>query len=338
MKSYPSLETYPALLSLLSSPDGATLEDLQQLLQRSKRTVQRILAALKHSGVALVARPDPSGNTCAKRWYIGGAQTAPPSLTSHPSLALELRLAVSRFGRYALAPTQALTTLAKKTVGNAITDGLARPALYGERYFYSTRKGIKDYSAKALIVEQLYEAVCAQRVAFVCYRAAKSSADKSYAIYPLTIVEHQNALYVIVMVPKHENSICTLAIERIQDLRLEPGEYFERPTGFHPTQIFKETFGIISDAVERYVIRFAKEVAIYGTERVWSTTQSVEQLPTGEARLRFEAQGYQEIKNWVLSFGASAFVEAPECLQHEILLEARAIIQRSTEEKEKDDA
>lgn len=334
MGSYLSLEVYQAVLPLLKSPDGANLAELQALLQRSKRTVQRILNELARSGIALETRLDPAGNTCAKRWYIATDQTAPPLLASHPSLALELRLAVSRFGRYDVAPTQALTTLAKKTVGNAINDGLARPALYGERYFYSTRKGIKDYSAKTSIVAQLCEAVRAHRVAFICYRAAKSRADKSYAIYPLTIVEHQNALYVIVMVPKHENALCTLAIERIQDIRLKPGEYFERPAGYHPKQIFDETFGIISDEVERYVIRFAKEVAIYGTERVWSPSQSVEELPTGEARLCFEAQGYQEIKNWVLSFGASAFVEAPERLHKEILFEAQAIVERDSKGKE----
>jgi len=231
-----------------------------------------------------------------------------------------------------------LTTLAKKTVGNAFTDGLGRPPFYGESYFYSTRKGIKDYSKKAVIIDRLYEAVCAHKVAQVCYKAANSDTEKTYAICPLTIVEHQNALYVIVMVPKHENSICTLAIERIIELKLEPPERFERPPDYHPRQFFAQTFGIVNDAPERYVIRFNKEVATYGTERKWSPSQRIEELPSGEALIHFEAQGYQEIKNWVLSFGAAAFVVAPLRLRHEILTEAMAIVQRGQQEKEENDA
>lgn len=331
MVSYQSFELYQKILTLLASPEGASISELQHAVDRTPRTIHRILTAMQKNGIDVTWRHDAQGNTNAKRWCVHklGASSPVPHLGCYSYLNLELRLAISRFGKFENDHTKTLTRMAKKTLAKTIQDGMVGTSARGEHFIYSTKKGVKDYTEYDEIIDKIYDCVINQKWANVTYRSPKSDSDKQYEICPLTIVEHQNALYVLVMVPKHDNNIATLAIERIRALSVCPKKRFTRPTGFNPEHVLSQAFGITTEEPKVYTIHFDPQVAVFGTERLWSKDQKVERHADGSATLTFVAGGYNEIKNWVLGFGASATVIEPLDLQHDILREAEAIVARS---------
>jgi predicted DNA-binding transcriptional regulator YafY len=65
-------------------------------------------------------------------------------------------------------------------------------------------------------------------------------------------------------------------------------------------------------------IRFAPEEAKYIRERRWAKDQKVTEKRDGSVVLELDTSGFQEVKRWVLSFGASAVVLSPKKLRDEV--------------------
>ena len=74
-------------------------------------------------------------------------------------------------------------------------------------------------------------------------------------------------------------------------------------------------------------IWFAPEIAGYIREKVWHDTQTIESRKDGSIIFEAEVAGTEEIKYWVLKWGAKAVVMAPESLRDEIRAEATAMLQ-----------
>jgi predicted DNA-binding transcriptional regulator YafY len=77
----------------------------------------------------------------------------------------------------------------------------------------------------------------------------------------------------------------------------------------------------------RVRIEFAADIADYIREKVWHETQTIEPQRDGSIVFEAEVAGTEEIKFWVLKWGAKARVLAPESLREEIRLEAEAMLQ-----------
>lgn len=78
-------------------------------------------------------------------------------------------------------------------------------------------------------------------------------------------------------------------------------------------------------AVERVVVRFSSTAAREIAERTWHASQQLRRLRGGELELSLEVAGLEEIKRWLLGFGAAARVLAPTALIASMREEARAV-------------
>ncbi|MFV0446570.1 MAG: helix-turn-helix transcriptional regulator, partial [Planctomycetaceae bacterium] len=89
---------------------------------------------------------------------------------------------------------------------------------------------------------------------------------------------------------------------------------FQKPDDFNLQDYLSSSLGIFhSDGpLQRVVIRFTSEVAQYVEEHHWHASQQLTRLKDGSLRAKFELSALEEIKSWVLSFGAKAVVEEPE--------------------------
>ncbi|NJL24723.1 MAG: WYL domain-containing protein [Calothrix sp. SM1_5_4] len=244
-----SLKEYQLLLTLLGQPYGASISELSKALQKSPRTVHREIHAIRSIGYPIEEISDPDGQTSSMRWRIPTENEIQLGnyIGSIPFLELEMRLAVSRVGRFETSETKPFSKIAKGKIASGFKDPIVGPASLGEKYFYSTRKGFKDYSGMESIVEDLIHCLTFSISAMVTYRSPKSDADKRFEIEPLTIVEHQNGLYLFAAVPKHERDIATLAIERIKEFEPLSNKHFERPATYSPKDHLSKTFGITKD-------------------------------------------------------------------------------------------
>lgn len=174
-------------------------------------------------------------------------------------------------------------------------------------------KGSVSYEGKEEIIDTLCECIESRTRATVSYQSAKAKEPKAYDIDPYTLVDHGNALYVIVAVPKHEGNIRILAVDRIRKLA-RTDETFTIPEAFDPEQYLNPSFGIFIEEPMRVRVRFSPESAVYARERTWGQDQAVTDLAEGAIELAFTAAGFEEIVRWALSFGKGARVLEPEPL------------------------
>jgi predicted DNA-binding transcriptional regulator YafY len=100
-------------------------------------------------------------------------------------------------------------------------------------------------------------------------------------------------------------------VDRIRSLDLlkqtfEVSESFDRKAHFG--RMFQHEVGGVTQSI---VIWFDGRSAPYIRERRWHPTQSLEEHPDGAVTLRMEVPGLNEVKRWVLFYGAGARVLGP---------------------------
>ena len=78
----------------------------------------------------------------------------------------------------------------------------------------------------------------------------------------------------------------------------------------------------------RVRIWFSPEVAGYIREKIWHESQEIHQQDDGSIIFEAEIAGTQEVKFWVMSWGAHALVLEPESLREEIRTEVEAMLNR----------
>ncbi|MBA4388291.1 MAG: hypothetical protein C0404_09945 [Verrucomicrobia bacterium] len=110
------------------------------------------------------------------------------------------------------------------------------------------------------------------------------------------------------------NSIRTFAISRVKEARILE-ETFTMPRSLTREKMFGDMFGIIWKSRSHNVkIRFSPEVAPYIKERDWHPMQRIRSTSNGGAILEFRTNHINEVKDWVLSWGAGATALSPKAL------------------------
>jgi predicted DNA-binding transcriptional regulator YafY len=73
-------------------------------------------------------------------------------------------------------------------------------------------------------------------------------------------------------------------------------------------------------------VRFAPQIAGYIAEKTWHASQKLRRQKDGSMIFEAEVAGTEEIKRWILTWGARAVVLAPESLRQEIRREAEKML------------
>ncbi|WP_273000285.1 helix-turn-helix transcriptional regulator [Hydrogenibacillus schlegelii] len=121
------------------------------------------------------------------------------------------------------------------------------------------------------------------------------------------------------------------AVDRIR--AIEPtGRTFAPPDPerFSPETYFAATWRLErGEKMVRVAVRFTPEQARYMRGRRWHPSQEAVEEPDGSLVLLFRVLGLEEIKRWIMQFGAAAEVLEPPELRDKIVAEAEKIIARS---------
>ena len=164
----------------------------------------------------------------------------------------------------------------------------------------------------------LVTATLEQRQATMRYHSLSSRRTKNYLVEPYRLLHFQGGFYLFAYVSEY-NEMRTFAVERIQHLSL-----LETP--FEPSQelsseLFAHSLGMMQGPPQHIEVEFTAKRAPYVREVEWHTSQQVADQPDGSLRLSLEVCIDQPLRNWILSFGASARVLAPPDLAAEIAAE-----------------
>jgi predicted DNA-binding transcriptional regulator YafY len=118
------------------------------------------------------------------------------------------------------------------------------------------------------------------------------------------------------------------ALDRILELGLT-GSKFDRPSDFDIATFWADAWALERGATPvECAVRFDPYPARYIRERVWHSSQVLEELEDGSVILRVRVSGPAEFMRWVLQYGSSAEVLEPANLREAVRQEAEGSLKR----------
>ncbi len=136
---------------------------------------------------------------------------------------------------------------------------------------------------------------------------------------PYRVWYRSGGLYVIGHDHK-SGEVRTFAVDRIGSAELL-ASHFEVPADFDFEARTASAFGVVAEPPEAVRIRFAPRWALYVQEHDWHPSQRFSPAPDGGVELAMEVGLGDELRGWVLSFGAGAEVLGPAALRADVAAE-----------------
>jgi len=165
----------------------------------------------------------------------------------------------------------------------------------------------------------LAKAIRDNRRVSICHKspARKGAAVGRRTVDPYYLVSFKGEWYLNGYC-HHRKAIRTFAVSRITRA-IVLNEPFQMSADMTRDRMFGDQMGIIwKDKFYKVRIRFSAEVAPYIRERQWHPAQRTKDLRNGGLVLEFTTNHLNEVKDWILSWGANATVLGPPDLARRV--------------------
>ena len=296
---------------LARSRFGVGLDDLAADLDCTRRTVYRDLDALMYAGFPVTSEKR-DGRVFYKlldEFELGDAPFTPDELLA---LAFSEDVLQSLEGTVFHDSIRSALAKVRASLGPELEAFLAR---LGDA-FQVMPGPHKRYADVRDVIRTLNEAVLDHRTVRMAYTTARTGETATREIDPYRVWYRSGALYVIGHDHK-SGELRTFAVDRIREPELTEAR-FEIPEDFDFAARTAGSFGVVAEEPERVRVRFARRRALYVQEHVWHESQQVESEEEGSVVLALEVGTGDELRQWILSFGADAEVLEPEHLRTEL--------------------
>ena len=184
----------------------------------------------------------------------------------------------------------------------------------------------KEYGELTDALNSLNEAVLNGKYIEMIYFTMSRKQETRRKVAPYKIWFFDGTFYLI----GHcllRNSVRLFAIDRIKSLCLTD-ESFQIPEDFNTEDFMRSSFGAFVGDLTTVKIHFETDIAGYIQERTWHESQEIELQEDGSIIFKATVAGTDEIKFWVLNWGAKATVLEPDSLRAEIKSEAEAMAEK----------
>jgi predicted DNA-binding transcriptional regulator YafY len=294
---------------------GVTIDNLASLCDVTTRTIRRDLQALEEAGFPIYDdRTQEDGRT---RWSINGQ--AFRGLAAGLTLSELCALYFSRTLLEALAGTPFRDDLesAFEKLGAVLAPHMRGFLDQLPRVVASKRDPMRKRESprQQEVAARLLEATLHLRQSSITYHSQSSDRTKTYLVHPYRLTHAQGGLYLLAYVPEYQE-VRTFALERIEDVSLLEERF--TPVADLPDEAFPHSLGVHSGPPEHIEIEFQPAVADYVLTREWHRSQTIARTPEGGLRMTLDVCLDRALVSWILSFGSSARVVAPEGLAREI--------------------
>ena len=300
---------------------GYTFEELARELDCSARTVMRDLEHIQFVHFPVMEERDGK----QKRWkFVEGYKSdLPVPLSISELMALY-------FSRSLLKPLEGTPIHDSLESAYAKIRALLPPEAHAfldrmEGTLTTRAPAFKDYSRARDRIEAVTSACTERQRIEITYYSFSREAMTTRRIDPYRLFYYQGGMY-LAAYDDLRGEVRIFALERIQDLQ-KTGESFTIPEDFDFEEYMRSSFGILRGETMVARIRFSLHTAKWIAERTWHESQKIEWLEDGGLILSMDVAGTAEIKSWVLSFGAEAFVLEPFSLREKIRDEAEALLE-----------
>ena len=184
----------------------------------------------------------------------------------------------------------------------------------------------KQYDMFKDIIHPVSDAILKKRRIEIIYYTMSRRKMSQRRVAPYKIWFHDGTFYLIGHCSL-KDEVRIFALDRIKMIRVTE-EAFSMPGDFDVDAFMGDSFGVFVGDPVRVKIWFTADIAGYISEKVWHASQEIHVQEDGSVVLEAEVAGTDEIKFWVLRWGANAMVLAPESLQAQIRTEAARMLSR----------
>jgi predicted DNA-binding transcriptional regulator YafY len=174
----------------------------------------------------------------------------------------------------------------------------------------------KQYDKFKEIIYQVNEAVIQRKVIDIVYYTMSRRRMTKRKVAPYQVWFYDGSFYLIGQCSL-ANEVRIFALDRIKMLHITE-ETFDIPSDFDFDALMNKSFGVFKGPSVKIKVWFDKEIAGYIREKVWHSSQRIQEQKDGSIIFKAEVSGSDEVKFWVMSWGAKALVLEPESLRKEI--------------------
>jgi predicted DNA-binding transcriptional regulator YafY len=300
------------LVHLLAGHLGRTLTQLAGELGVAKRTVQRDIEVLSVAGFPVTS--ETRNGTVFWHFMEGFHAETPIALTLTEQMALYFSKGL--FKPLQGTPIYESLELAIQKIGSQLPAQSFRFLRGLDQGIAVSSFGWKDYSHSKEVIDALTRAVFNKFTVRILHRSPQRERAIEREVDPYRIWYANNGLYLVGHDHK-ENELRTFAVERIQSAKLT-NRRFEIPPDFNFDEFQKTAFNVIWGEPQEVKIRFSPSQAPYIRERTWHPSQRIETESDGGIVLTLCVADLDEVKRWLIGFGAEAEVLEPQALCDEI--------------------
>ena len=159
------------------------------------------------------------------------------------------------------------------------------------------------------------------------YYAASSGEISKRLVNPLRLLENRGTWYMAAF-DTTRKAMRLFALHRIQEYKLR-NERFRPPVDLDIDVYLKSAFQLEhGDEPQLVRVRFGVRATRYIRERKWHRSQKLTEYKDGTCVLEFETRNLEEVKRWVLAYGAEAEVQKPERLREMVAKELKDAAKR----------
>jgi predicted DNA-binding transcriptional regulator YafY len=301
-----------AILKQIEHNRWTTITDLADNHVVSTKTIRRDLAALMEAGFPLYDERYDGKVYWRLNEEYKGLPLASLSLSEIAALYFSKKLVIN----LAAPPFSSDIESAFKKIESALPEKNVEFLDSLDSMITVRADAPKDLDQHKGTIRTLMEAIGEEFRVRMQYYSVHSRKRKAYTVHPYRLMYFRSGLYLFAYVEEYQQ-IRTFAVERIESIE-KLSDHFEKPSDFTVENYLGEAFGVIKEEPSDVEIIFNSDVAEYVRSRVWHPSQQVREIGSGRINLKMRAGGEYELASWVLSFGASATVVAPERLRRRV--------------------
>lgn len=297
---------------LLRSHRYPDLKTLVQKFEVSERTILRDLNSMRYDLGAPIAYSRQQ-----RGYYYSDEKFTLPTLHLTQGEAIAVFLGERLLSQYRGTPFEPAIRSALEKISTLLPEEVSLDFSEVERlisFDVEPLRGEEKQLAEAfnLLSQAAHERRTVEMTYFSQYRGEETKRQ----VDPYHLRSSFGAWYLIGYCHMRDE-VRMFALDRIRDLRLTD-QIFAIPEDFSVEEYLGDSLHLERGEPVEVAIKFDPYQARWIRERVWHSSQSIEELPDGSLILRMVVGSLGEVKRWAMSFGARAEVLEPERLREEI--------------------
>lgn len=308
--------------TLISSKTGKSVTELIDILELEchQRTVYRDLEALQSAGFPIYNETDGGTNI----WMLldSAKEKMPIPMNITELMSLYLARDMLKVLKHSVF-YDSLRSLFQK-IKTSLPVELINYLEQIEKNLHIGHRPYKHSGEFRDTINAINEALNNRHLIDIDYFTMSRKETSSRRVAPYNIWLFDGSFYMIGFCFKR-NDVRMFALDRIQSLKITD-ELFDVPDHFNAEEFMKSSFGVFRGRQVKVKVHFSEDIAGYIKEKNWHDTQIITEQNDGSILFEADVAGTDEIRFWLMSWGAKATVLEPESLKTEIRKEVKAMM------------